>query len=144
MGNEIQDDERESRYKELHNALHIIDKDIMKDLFNSDVSKKQYIPFGLVNKNLCKKYKFLGNEVFDRNEARNKIFDYKDLINRLSDRNFKHIHPAFDFGFPSNFMFINKDFLDVIMNFVVEKYKRHLKTIFNTIIGGGCLIMRDV
>ena len=40
MGNEIQDDERESRYKELHNALHIIDKDIMKDLFNSDVSKK--------------------------------------------------------------------------------------------------------
>ena len=143
MGNECSADERESRYKELHNALHIIDKDIMKDLFNSDVSSKKYMPFGLVNKGLCKKYKFLGNEVFDRNEARNKIFDYKDLIKRLSDRNFKHIHPKFKFTFPSNFMFINKDFLDVIMNFVVEKYRFYLKYIFNTIIGGGCLIMRD-
>ena len=143
MGNEIKDDERESRNKELHNALHIIDKDIMKDLFNSDVSKKQYMSFGLVNKDLCKKYKFLGNEVFDRNEARNKIFDYKDLIKKKEYRKFNHIHPDFDFTFPSNFMFINKDFLDVIMNFVVEKYRHHLKTICNTIIGGGCLIMRD-
>ena len=40
MGNEISSTERETRYREFHNALHIIDKDIMKDLMNSDISKK--------------------------------------------------------------------------------------------------------
>ena len=40
-------------------------------------------------------------------------------------------------------MFVNKDFLDVINGFVDKNYRSHLKTIFNTIIGGECLIMRD-
>ena len=40
MGFECTSDERETRYREFHNALHIIDKDIMKDLINSDISKK--------------------------------------------------------------------------------------------------------
>ena len=40
MGNEITSVERETRYREFHNALYIIDKDIMKDLMNSDISKK--------------------------------------------------------------------------------------------------------
>ena len=39
--------------------------------------------FGLVNKGLLKKYKFLSKEVFDGNEARNKIFDFKNNIIKI-------------------------------------------------------------
>ena len=84
MGNEISSDERETRYREFHNALHIIDKDIMKDLMNSDISKKKIMLFGLVNKSLFKKYKFLSKEVFDGNEARNKIFDYSFIYPKIN------------------------------------------------------------
>ena len=82
MGNECSADERESRYKEFHNAMHIIDNDIKRELINPDLSKKQYLPFGLVSKSLCKKYKFLIDENFDKNEARNK-FLYSDIDNGL-------------------------------------------------------------
>ena len=141
MGNEISSTERETRYREFHNALHIIDKDIMKDLMNSDISKKKYMLFGLVNKGLLKKYKFLSKEVFDGNEARNKIFDYKDLAEKTEDKKFKHINPKFSFGFPSNFMFVNKDFLDVIQDFIDKNYRHIIQTVYTTIIGGYCLIL---
>ena len=143
MGSEISSDERELRYKEFHNAIHIIDKDIKKELFNSEVSKKKYLPFGLVNKGLCRKYKFLGNEAFDKNQARDKIFNYNDLSKKNVKKNFSHIIPNVGFSFPSDFIFVNKDFLDVVLDFIDKKYKGKLITIFNTIIGGGCLIMRD-
>ena len=141
MGNEISSIERETRYREFHNALHIIDKDIMKDLMNSDISKKKYMLFGLVNKGLLKKYKFLSKEEFDGNEARNKIFDYKDLAEIIEDKKFKHINPRFSFGFPSNFMFVNKDFLDVIQDFIDKNYRHYIQNVYNTIIGGYCLIL---
>ncbi len=141
MGNEISPDEREISYREFYNALHIIDKDIMRDLMNSDISKKKYMLFGLVNKGLLKKYKFLSKEVFDGNEARNKIFDYKDLSKKIENKKFKHINSKFDFSFPSNFMFVNKDFLDVIQDFIDKKYRHSIQAVYYTIIGGCCLIL---
>ena len=113
----------------------------MKDLMNSDISKKKYMLFGLVNKGLLKKYKFLSKEVFDGNEARNKIFDYKDLSKKIEDKKFKHINSKFDFSFPSNFMFVNKDFLDVIQDFIDKNYRHNIRDVYNTIIGGCCLIL---
>ena len=141
MGAECTSDEREIRYREFHSALHIIDKDIMKDLMNSDISKKKFISFGLINKGLFEKYKFLSKEVFDGKEARNKIFDYKDLAKKTEAKKFKHINQKFDFSFPSNFMFVNKDFLDVIQDFIDKNYRRNIQTVYNTIIGGCCLIL---
>ena len=58
-------------------------------------------------------------------------------------KDFSYINPNFQFSFPSQFIFINKDFMDVIRDNVPEKYKNHLMTNFDTIIGGGCLIMKD-
>ena len=141
MGNECSDDERESRYKEFHNAMHIIDNDIKRELINPDLSKKQYLPFGLVSKSLCKKYKFLIDENFDKNEARNKIFNYNDLVKKKEKKNFSHINSNLCFTLPSDFIFINNEFLLVIMNYVDKNYRSHLQTIYNIIIGGGCIIM---
>ena len=143
MGAECTSDERETRYREFHNALHIIEKDIMKDLMNSDISKKKYISFGLINKGLLEKYKFLSKEVFDGNKPRNKIFDYKYLVKKTEHRNFKHINKLFCFYFPSDFMFVTKDFLDVISIYIDQKYVGCLEVIFNSIIGGDCIIMKD-
>ena len=82
-------------------------------------------------------------ENFDKDEARNTQFDYKDLVKKNEDRNFKYINKNFDFVFPSQFMLINKDFMDVICDYVGEQYKSDLKLNFDTIIGGGCLIMKN-
>ena len=143
MGSECSPDERETRYMSFHQAIYAIENDIKKEIDNPDLTNKKYMPFGLVNQGLCKEYNFLLNPNFDKNEARNIQFNYKYLVKNDEDRDFSYINPRFEFSFPSKFMFINKDFMDVIRDNVPEKYKNHLKTNFDTIIGGGCLIMRD-
>ena len=143
MGSECPAYERETRYMSFHQAIYAIENDIKKELYNTDISKKKYQPFGLVNQGLCKKYKFLLNENFDRNEAIKKVFDYKDLVKKDEDKNFFYINKNFSFTFPSQFIFINKDFMDVIRGNVPEKYRVNLQTKFDTIIGGGCLIMKN-
>ena len=142
MGNDCSDDEREFRYLTFHQAIYAIDNDIKKELNNTDISKKNLL-FGLVNQGLIKKYKFLSNENFDKNEAKKTKFDYKDLIIEKTDKDFSYIHKDFIFYFPSNFIFIYEDFMTVIRDYVDKKYKRHLSTVFKVIIGGECLIMKD-
>ena len=143
MGSECSADERETKYMSFHQAIYAIENDIKKEIDNSDLTNKKYMPFGLVNQGLCKKYKFLLNPNFDKDEARNTQFNYKYLIKKNEDRNFRYINKNFNFNFPSQFMFINKDFMDVILDYVGENYKSILKTNFDTIIGGGCLIMKN-
>ena len=143
MGNECNDDEREFRYKTFHQAIFAIEKDIENELCNFDLSKKKYLPFGLVNKRICQEYKFLSNENFDRNEARKKEFNYKHFIKKIEDRDFRYLNKNFIFKFPSNFMFVNKDFLDVISSYIPTCYQNKLSTIYNIIIGGECLIIKE-
>ena len=141
LGNECIDVKREIRYKELHHALHVIDKKIKNELFNSDLSNEKFLILGFINKGLCQEYKFLRNEIFDENEAKNNIFNYNDLVKKYEKKNFKFTNPNFDFTFPSNFIFLNKDFLDVIQDFVDKNYKSQLQTFYKALIGGGCLIL---
>ena len=143
MGSNCSADEREFRYLTFHQAIYAIDNDIKKELNNTDVSNKKYLLFGLVNQGLFKKYKFLSNENFDKNEARETKFDYKDLIKKIVDKKFKYIHKDFCFNFPSNFIFIYEDFMSVIRDYVDKEYRRHLSTVYKVIIGGNCLIMKD-
>ena len=77
------------------------------------------------------------------NEARIKKFDYKHLIKINENKDFTNINKRFDFCFPSNFMFINQDFLDVINDYIDKEYSKHLRTIFNTVVGGDCLLMKN-
>ena len=143
MGNECSEDEREFRYQTLHQAIYVIENDIKKELLNTDISTKKYIPFCLVDKGICYKYRFLLNENFDRNAAREKVFNYKDLIKKQENKDFGYINKSFAFSFPSDFMFVNQDFLDVIINYIPEQYTTKLSTIFNAIIGGECIILKE-
>ena len=143
MGSNCSADEREFRYLTFHQAINAIDNDIKKELNNTDVSNKKYLLFGLVNQGIFKKYKFLSNENFDKNEARKTKFNYKDLIKKNEKKDFKYIHEEFYFSFPSNFIFIYEDFMSVIRDYVDKEYRKHLSTVFKVIIGGNCLIMKD-
>ena len=87
MGSNCSADEREFRYLTFHQAIYAIDNDIKKEISNTDISNKKYLLFGLVNQGLFKKYKFLSNENFDKNEARKTKFDYKDLIKKMLIKN---------------------------------------------------------
>ena len=143
MGSDCPSYERETRYMSFHQAIYAIENDIKKELYNRDISKKAYQPFGLVNQGLCKKYKFLLNPNFDRNEALKKVFNYNDLVEKNEDKDFSYINANFSFNFPSQFIFINKEFMDLIRDNVPQAYKTHLRTNFDTIIGGGCLLMKN-
>ena len=79
MGNECSEKERIFRYSSFHEAIYAIEDDIKKEIINPELSQKKYTLFGLINQGLLKKYKFLSNEKFDENEAKNKIFNYNDL-----------------------------------------------------------------
>ena len=143
MGSDCSRDEREIRYSAFHQAIYAIDSDIKKELNNPDISTKKYLFYGLINQGLCQKYKFLLNPIYNKNEALKSIFNYNDLIKKNEDKDFSYINKQFGFNFPSKFIFINQDFMDVIRTYVPDKYKRHLQTKFDTIIGGGCLIMKN-
>ena len=143
MGSDCSDDERDFKYQAFHQSIYAIENDIKKELYNQDISKKKYLPFGLINQRLCKNYTFLLNEIYNQNEARTKVFNYNDLLKKDDKRDFSYINPNFEFFFPIDFIFINKDFMDVIRDNVDQKYKGGLQTKFDTIIGGGCLIMKN-
>ena len=101
MGNGCSAGEREFKYMSLHQAIYVVDNDIKKELYNQDISKKKYLLFGLVNQGLCKKYKFLMNPNFDKNEALKKVFNYNDLAKKDEDKDFSYINRNFSFNFPS-------------------------------------------
>ena len=143
MGSDCTPDEREFRYETFHQAIFDIEKDIKKELNNTNIKNKKYSPFALVNQGICKKYKFLLKEIFDKNEARKAKFNYKDLLKKNVEKDYEINKKKFSFSFPSNFIFINKDILEVIAAYIDGKYVRYLSTFFNIIIGGGCCILKD-
>ena len=144
MGVECSQDEREFRYKILYEALHTIDKDIKKELKNNNNQSKKYFSYGLLNKGICKKYPFLLNKNFDSKTARDKIFNYKDLITKIEAKDFSYINKLFEFDFPADFIFISNDFLEVVFGYVNDEIKYKLKNKFEFIIGKECLIKRNI
>ena len=144
MGSECSEEEREFRYQILYEGIHAVDKDIKEEMKNTDISKKKYYPYRILNKDLCTKYPFLIDKNFEPKVARKKVFNYKDLINKSEERNFFYINKYFGFCFPENFIFINEDFLDVIFQFVNDEIKKHLRSKFEFIVGGECLIKRNI
>ena len=143
MGNNTPKDERQYKYQALHNAIYEIEKDILKDLDDKNYLGKKYNSYGLINKDICKKYPYLLKDKFDFNLTLNYNFNYNDLPHSNQDKNYKINNENFGFHFPSNFIFINEDFMYVLRDNVNDpKIKNKLVSKFDTIIGGGCLIMK--
>ena len=144
MGNNTPKDERLYKYQALHNAIYEIEKDILKDLNDKHYLGKVYHSYGLINKDICKKYPYLLKDKFDFNLIMKYNFNYNDLPCPYEEKNFQKINEYFDFCFPSNFIFVNEDFMYVLHDNVNEpKIKNKLVSKFDTIIGGGCLIMKN-
>ena len=144
MGNDDPADQRGFKYLTFHQSIYAIENDIKKELYNPDIQNKKYSPYGLINHDICKKYKFLLNEKFDENEAKKYKFNYKDLVKKNISKKFNINGKNFGFDFPSNFIFVNQDFFDIIRDYDTEmKYQNKFSVFFKTIIGGGCLIMKD-
>ena len=136
MGNNIPKDERLYKYQALHNAIYEIEKDILKDLNDKNYLGKVYHSYGLINKDIiCKKYPYLLKDKFDFNLTLKYNFNYNDLPHSNEDKKFLKINKNFDFLFPSNFIFINQDFMYVLHeNVINKKIKEELVSIFDTII----------
>ena len=144
MGNDTPKEEREYKYQALHNGIYAIEKDILKDLENPDYKSKKYYTYGFINKNICKKYPYLLKDKFDFNLTIKYNFNYKDLPHSYEDKTFEYINPRFSFHFPSNFIFINEDFMDVLRdNTTDKKIKSRLVSKYDIIIGGGCLMFKN-
>ena len=143
MGYDCSNEERKIRYMAFQEALITIDKEIKKELNNPYSNTKKYNSYGLINKKICTKYPFLLNEKFDTTLSNYPIFNYKDLIKENEDKDFTYIDKKFGFRFPKDFIFVNKDFLDVICSYLDEETKFRIKSTFEFIIGGGCLIKKN-
>ena len=134
----------ELKFREFHKAIYSIEKDIKKELNNNNVSSKKYMPYCLISHYILEKFPFLLNEYFDSNSLKGINFDNKYLIRKDEKKDFSHINERFGFVFPSNFIFINEDFMIVIRNYVSEeKYRKRLYTVFDIIIGGDCMILTN-
>ena len=79
MGNDCDSKERIFRFSEFHKVIYTIEADIKNELKNKNISSKKYNTFGLINQNLCKKYKFLLNPSFNEEEAKKFIFDNNNI-----------------------------------------------------------------
>ena len=144
MGNNTPKDERLYKYQALHNGIYEIEKDILKDLDDKNYLGKKYNSYGLINKDICKKYPYLLKDKFDFNLTLNYNFNYNDLPHSNKVKNYKINNENFGFTFPSNFIFVNEDFMYVLRDHVNDpKIKNKLVSKFDTIIGGGCLIMKN-
>ena len=145
MGNDIKcEQDKECRYKELYSGIYATENDILDELKNPDYQNKKYITYGLINQGLCRKYPYLLKDKFDYNLTKNYNFKYKDILHSNVDSNFNCGGKKFGFYFPANFIFINNDFMNVIHDMVNEpQVKNKLVSNFDTIIGGGCLIMKN-
>ena len=134
----------ELKFREFHKAIYSIEKDIKKELNNNNVSSKKYMPYCLISHYILEKFPFLLNEYFDSNCLKGINFDNKYLIKKIEEKDFRYINERFAFSFPSNFIFINEDFMIVIRNYVSEeKYRKRLYTVFDIIIGGDCMILTN-
>ena len=145
MGNDIKSEkDKEYMYKELYNGIYSIENDILDELKNPDYQHKIYKTYGLINNGLCKKYPYLLNGKYDYNLTKKYNFKYKDIPYSNEDKIFICGSKELEFYFPTNFIFINNDFMDVIHDMVNEqKIKKQLVSKFDTIIGGGCLILKN-
>ena len=144
MGNNTPKDERLYKYQAPHNAIYEIEKDILKDLNDKNYLGKVYHSYGLINKDICKKYPYLLKDKFDFNLTLKYNFNYNELPCPYEEKKFLKINKYIDFWFPSNFIFINQDFMYVLHeNVINKKIKEELVSIYDTIIGGGCLIMKN-
>ena len=143
MGNEYNEHMREQNYKIFHESIFTIENNIKKELYSLDISKKGYLPFGLINKGLVRKYNFLLNQSFDKIQARKTILDYKDLDKKIDEKDFSYLYKTFNFNFPSDFIFVNPDFLDYINNYIPVNYRKDIRTILKAIVGGDCILLKD-
>ena len=67
------------------------------------------------------------SKTFDKNTAKNKVFNYKNLIKKNEEKDNSYIDERFMYCFPANFIFINKDFMDIICEYLSEEIRRHVK-----------------
>ncbi len=141
MGNEISLEEKQIRCAAFHDSIYAIEKEIKNELKNNDITKKEYSSYFLIDQNICKKYPFLLNYPIDLKLSKNQIFDFNDLNEKMETIDCSHIEKNFMFEFPSNFIFINKDFMKIIL----KSYSgiKDIKNDYETIIGGDCLIIKS-
>ena len=142
MGNECTMEEREIRNRTFHDSIYSIENEIKNELDKKDTAKKDYSPYYLINQDLCKKCPFLLNQTFNQEEAKNQFFEFKDLIKNKEKIDCSYIDKSLNFDFPSDFIFINENFMKII-NQYAGKTKKEIFKKYETIIGGGCIIIKS-
>ena len=140
-GVECSIEEKEIRYRAFHDALYSIENEIKHELNNKDITKKKYSKFFLISQSICKKYPSLLNYPFNPDKSKNQIFDFKDLTEKTEQRDCSYLEKDLIFDVPSDFIFINKDFMESIHQF--HGKIKDINIDYETIIGGDCLIIKS-
>ena len=137
--------EREKEFNELFKAKEIINSEIHK----SKNIKNSFSKYGLVNTNWYKDYlHFLKKPSKESNDnIEEKLFKNSRLHPEQDKRDYSFINRG-TFTFPSNFVFVTENFVNLISNYIYQyddykNYECFKKYLFEISIGGECIIMKN-
>ena len=139
-----QDSQREIEFNELFKAKEEINSEIHKSK-NIDISFSKY---SLINTNWYNDYlHFLKKPNQESNDRiKEKLFKYRCLHPKSDKRDYSYIDKA-EYTFPSDFVFVTKNFVNLISEYIstydynnLDHFKKYL---FETAIGGECIIMKS-
>ena len=132
-------EQRKKEYNELLNG----EKEIKNELKKPGGLEKGYKKYYLLDYNWVENYKTLmKNNNFKHIDN---LLNVNLIIDKGEDKDFSYVHHSFQFTFPYNFTLATENFIDLLCKNFNKKEQKELKMdCFKIIIGGKCLIMKDI
>ena len=132
-------DQKDARKKE--NKELVFNENYIKNNIKSNKSDFKYEKFGLLNKDWLVEYlSFMkGNK---QNEKL--IFSSDKCVPTLEGKYYKFNNKVYLFSVPDNFVLVSLKFIELIMQYYDEEYKKKInELIYEVIIGGNCIIIKE-
>ena len=133
----------EYKIKKEYSELLEGEEEIQKELNKSGGLEKGYKKYYLINNDWVERFKNL--------IINNKFYEYQNLlkvsliIREKEEKDFSYINSSFVLNFSYNFTLVTESFMDLLCkNFTYDKQKKLKDKLFRIIIGGKCMIIRDV
>ena len=132
-------EKRKNEYNELLKG----EEEIKKELNKPGGLEKGYKIYYLLDNKWVEKYK---NLISNNNIKEIKGLLKVSLIEKKNEyKDFSYVYKNLQFSFPYDFTLVTQNFIDLLCKNFIEKEQKILKKYsFKIIIGGKCLIMKDI
>ena len=132
-------DQKEQRKKE--NKEIFFTENYIKNYIKSNKSVFKFEKFGLLNKDWF--VEFL-SFIHGNKQNEKQIFSSDKFVPTLEDKYYKFNNNVYLFLVPDNFVLVSLKFIELLLQYYDEEYKKKLnELIYEVIIGGKCIIIKE-